>query len=469
MHKCENCGTEFDSKFCPNCGAPAPMQSPAPSPVYDPEPAAEPDAANVALAKKTENWISRRKAITGYLFGGIPFYGIIGIIVGIVRGFQSPSLSDWNPARLGQERKKLCTRTIIGCFLAALLLVGGILFHVLALPILTAPKPYDVYALYGETNPTTWIWGILVPVIIWLAFASEFAAALLGLFTLPLGEKLETGYYGKSDPIYEADIPVISIQETARSLALAKHNHTQQITHDWVRIAALGVFLLYIVILVIAIPVTLLGGSRDRLTLENAMKIELGADKKTVERIFGEPYVSPTAHDQEPDKFTWEYMSDDYIELEEKAADLMEEQEKALLDGKLDKMVSLEEDIAEIKEQAKKLIYKRLTIEFDNDEKVSSLLLDVRYNDEIGLSAKKSFSSSSVKISRTDCSSMEEFNTVAATVTYSDQSYYTGYIYTGNYTLEGNICTVTWYAPYSTSPIQFPLMIVGDWLPAPEE
>ncbi len=27
MHKCENCGTEFESKFCPNCGAPAPLEA----------------------------------------------------------------------------------------------------------------------------------------------------------------------------------------------------------------------------------------------------------------------------------------------------------------------------------------------------------------------------------------------------------------------------------------------------------
>ncbi len=475
MYKCEQCGTEFESKFCPNCGAPAPLEQPAPS--AEPAVAAAPapaapaaapaapapvqvseEARKITLAEKTKAWVARKGMLAGYTIGFFPAYGIFAVLIGTILGF-TPKMAEWNPGKLGKEKKNVLACTIAAAVLAVVMLIGGILLHLLALPALEGAEGVDYEFM-----------SILFPVLVWFGFAAELGAVLLGALTLPLGNELVQGYYGRLDPIFEVDPPVVTVQELLRTLAIAEHNRTYKKSQDKVRFGALGLILLYVVIIAIAVPVSLYATPyTDHLTLENVKKIRLGTDKTSVEIVLGEPHVSPG--DDGPSKYSWEYVGGEYLKLEDKAADIMEKQEKALLDGDFEKVLSLEEDANELAEKARNLSYKRVVIEFDSDERVRSVLFNVSYRQSSDASATKSFYESEVSYSRSSCASMEEFNTIGATVSYSDGSYYTGYIPTSDYTLNGTVCSVKWTPPYVSygSYLTATVSISGDWLAPAEE
>ena len=328
------------------------------------------------------------------------------------------------------------------------MLIGGILVHTLAIPAL-------------EINNASEILFILIPVFVWFGFASELAAVLVGACTIPLGNRLVTDYYGKSDPIYETDTPAVTVQELIRSTAIAEHGHTLKKSVDGVRLGAFGLILLYCVIIAIAIPLSILS---DPFRIDNVKKIALGSDKIAVQSVLGEPYISPG--EKKPNDYEWIYVSDGYKNLEKRAYSLAEEEGEALLGGDLEKMLKLEEELQKLEEKAKALVYKSIRVRFDGDGNVASVILDTKTSGNTEEAHAKQIDGD-VQYSATTCSSMDAFKKLYAGVTYSDGSYYTGYITPVSYKLSGDKCTFQWYDPFGKT-FDASITIVGDWLPAPE-
>ncbi len=464
---CPNCGTAFpaDSQFCPECGTRVTLSSvPASAPLWNAAPAAIPGETNIAVAQKTAHLVVRLKMMMCFLFGCIFFYGIVPIIVGIVMGLRKRSLSKWSPSELGGERRKVLGLTIAGAILAAILLAGGIAYHILVIPAMS------VRGASSGIRVISLIYKSLLPTLIWFSFLSEIVTVVLGALTIPLCKQLAIGYYGKPDPGYTTDIPLVNLPESVRALEAAERSRTVKKSHDWVRLAAALVMLLYLVAIVIAVPVSIFGGPKEKLTRENAEKIVLGATKEDVKSIFGEPYLSPLQESQEIDQFTWEYVTGDCKDYEKKLASLIEKRDKALADGNEDRYQSVMSEIEELTHDSYYLELRHLVVTFDANEEVSSVFFDDDYSGFYHSSDGKSLYESNIEYSTTVCSSLEEFNNITVALTYHDNSYYIGYLPTDNVTRfdDEDTCIVTWYPPYYSHYLQVEITLVGDWLPSYE-
>ena len=490
MHKCEHCGTEFDGNFCPHCGTPAPADvcpncgaklSPGskfcpscgtqigapekkslsvkkPDRADIPPENLSPEEKKAAVAKRTRTWVAHKRALKCFMWGLFPGYGFIATIMGIVRVFES-DLRGWNPANLEKERKKAFAYTITAFIFAVVYLAVSILSHVLLIPILSEE-------IYEGVD----VGAIMIPLMSWILVADALAAGILGLCSLPLGKTLSVDYFGTEMPAPEA-APLYTAEEIAQSLTAKPEGAVKTKSHDAARFWALGVLVLYLVAAVIAVPTAVYTNPYriDLVKIGNAEKIALGADKATVKSIFGDPHIPLSV--TEPNTYQWEYVDNHYRKFEVSLKEALEKEEKLLEKGDLEALLSLEESILQLKEKEATMTYTRLLINFDGEEKVQSVLFNNSYRkDKDGEETKSMFGNtySDIVYSTEQCSSAEEFASITVKVYYDDGSYYYSHLYTDNYKLDGNRCTVKWTPPYHAA-VEAEFTIVGDWLAAPAE
>ncbi len=325
---------------------------------------------------------------------------------------------DWNPGNLGKERKQMLGYTIANGILAlavfiTLCVVSPILLGISELPDFAAP---------------------LIISLIGMIALMHIIGAVIGGTALPLGQELTILFYGRPDPIFEVDPPIITMPEVNRAMAVAVRTGegaSAKPAPDFYHIGAIGLSILYLIIAAIIVLTIAFG---NKLTLENAQRIRFGESSyerwghENVRDLFGDPYVEPgeTLNDYRWEYFDGSYISlmDDYKALEEKAAE-------ALMNGDFDKIESLEKDAEKIEAELSELEFTYLLVQFEEDETygdfyVSSVLLDTSHHAmNVNVSGKSYLEA---KFSKTTLYRLSDLETLELEVSYNDGSYWHVYV-----------------------------------------
>lgn len=453
---CSHCGKQFDGNFCPACGAPAvcpscgapvgqdatfcakcgavlsaPTENAAPMPADKAPKPAEPapqgagqpnqsgEPKNAAIAARITRWNTRR-TITASILCSVFFPPIIILIMVCAGALSGPQNENWAPTKLGRERRAVLGTTIANAVLFAASLAGSIVFAVLGKYALAVASGTFIFGIQSS-DPI--IFPILAAYLFFVVFLYAIGA-LLGINALSICKQLTQDFFGKPDPIYEADTPLITVQEVNKDAALAKRGliASPRIPKDYAHISAVVLSFLYIAIAALSIWLV---GLNDKFTISKVEKIALGNTKDQVESVLGAPYAAPGSQQSDArSSSVWEYYSDSYVSLQNREFDLIQQAAEAFLKGDLDKIDSLNKESEKLEEQAASLVYQYIRVDFNSDDKVVSVLLDTKR--QSGEHSKNGTGVENHTLSRTTFADPTQLNDLTAKVEYADGSYYRG-------------------------------------------
>lgn len=389
MNNCFKCGQEFEGNFCPKCGSKYEETKTCPTCGatldgsvnfcnncgyrFDTE-------ENRQNAKETKSAVS-------FEFGE-QFYRITNIILKwspcvlfllfAVLNFVFMSLSAYSAFGMDMgsiykltdaDYKFTATVLIVVCSLSA--------FYALAYPLLLGKRAkaahiiaFVMYALTLAVSCTMHVqikkgdWTVESATKLLIAFAVVFgvlaAVAIAADVTLT---KRSKNYANAKNAIRDNSQPTFTLKAAHYiKLWYSAHKKTANGTIIGVCSAAVLCVLVFAVIIPVATNIFRVG---------KVAKINLGDSKEQVIKVLGEPKYGDSKSN------TWQYFGKELTSLMNRQEELNKQMENLADFGQLGKLM---EEQAKLDEQIAKTVDKYIAVDFDSNEKVSSVTFDAAYN-----------------------------------------------------------------------------------------
>lgn len=417
-------------KFCPTCGHSFAVIAQKPTFTTVEETTVSPTEAvsvssddKIRLAGKVKSWVARKSIMMIFMMAFFPYTGFFVLPLIMLLATFGAKIDNWEPKNLGKERRSIAGLTIASGVFSVLVLVGAIIFHILAVPALDC------------AGADYWLAPFLAT-IIWLIEAIYVCGIFLGIHTLSLGKKLTVEFYGRPDPIFATDIPSVTTIDLIETTALVKRGDivAKKPPHDRGHIMSLIFVILAVVLAAIILPLSL---SNYKFLVKNVRPIELGDSRESVRHILGDPFFDP---DEGLNDLRWEYYSSNYTQIINKINSLENQAEQAFLKGDLEKSFRIAEQQEKLEKRLKEIVYRTIVVTFDTNGRVTSVYLNSN-----SITARPSPYNAKIDLSKKRIESAEELEALSARVTYDDGSYTNSKIRIQRYEKTGeNTYTITW-------------------------
>lgn len=421
---CQNCGTEYEGNFCPNCG----LKNNESQINRCPNCGAERINNSAFCGVCGHNFSKRKIKLPKLSFADVfeKIYRYLGSVLALLGGALgfvclllpalvesffgvSESVGSVATALVGGMNTSLCIAAIILVAAASICVIYGIYQLCMAVWY-----PYDLVE-----NKLCWIIDIVICI---LFMAAGFVAISACNSVDYAGAKLGTGFimsiiYGAIGLAVVTGKIILEVK-VLDSYKLMKKAEKKKVNKK----VTLAFKIITVIAVSIIIFVCVFANILNIFKTSTVDKIEIGTRQAEVERILGKPYNKSD--------FIWEYFDSEYIKLDRQLKKLQgdnsdmsiittkdedfdfDEDDLEDLFGDLDKELKLEEKL-------KNLVYKYIRVEFDGEKRVSSVRFDKKKCDKDNYVAKKTIRE--VKVT-TDKLYTNEANDIAASVFYQDGS-----------------------------------------------
>lgn len=421
---CQNCGTEYEGNFCPNCGSKGDELQFSRCPNCGAE-----RLNNAAFCGVCGyNFIKRKGKLPKISFKGLfeKIYRYIGSILALFGGVMgliclfmpalvesffgvSESVGSVAVALVGGMNTSLCIAAVILVVTSSICILYGIyqLFSAIW-------YPYDLVE-----NKLCWVLDIVVCL---LFMVSGFVAYSACSSVDYAGAKLGTGFimsivYGAIGLLVVTGKIVLEVK-VLDSYKLMKKAEKKKVNPK----VSLAFKIVTIIVVSIIVLVCVFANLLNIFKTSTVNRIDIGTKQEEVKAILGEPYRKSD--------FIWEYYDKEYIKLDRQLKKLQgDDSDMSIVrakdedfdfdEGDLDDLFGDLDKELKLEEKLKNLVYKFIRVEFDSEKRVSSIIFDKKKCDKENYVAKKAVKEVEIITTRLY---KDEANDIAASVIYEDGS-----------------------------------------------